>query len=90
MNVGMFAPYVCMYVGSIVTTYREVLLFHFPSYVSISVLLATAPSGDRKACRGAEYICTKYAKLVKTIKKINGFYGLSRCIFCVFIVMKFI
>jgi len=73
MHVGMYAPCVCMYVGSIVATNREVLLFHLPSYVSISVLPTTVLSGDRKACWGAEYIYTKYTKLGKTLNKVMVF-----------------
>lgn len=55
----MYAPYVCKYIGSIVTINRAVLLVHFSSYVSISVLLATVLSGDWKAWMGEEYIYKK-------------------------------
>ena len=43
MYVGVYAPYVCMYVGSSATSNRDVLRFHFPSFVSVSVILATVP-----------------------------------------------
>jgi hypothetical protein len=52
-----------MYVGSIVTSNRDVLRFQFPSFVSFSVLLATVLPGDWKAWWEAEYIYKKYAKL---------------------------
>jgi hypothetical protein len=45
-HVGMYAPYVCMYIGSIVTSNRDVVIAHLPSNVSISVLPAAVLSGD--------------------------------------------
>jgi hypothetical protein len=49
MHVGMYTPYVCVYVDSIITSNLDVLLVLFAGYVSVSVLPATVLSGDWKA-----------------------------------------